>query len=371
MWNRAFRPWFQFSPDDQSAAANGSAPSNQLQAAAAAAESAPSPSTPPPTAAAPSNDTQASQGPPPLSGLREALSPHFGDQALSQFQDDQTLLSHLVSAYQQAQNANRLAPYGEMYLQHADKFQSWLKQEQEREQAAQAQQQSWWKAPEYNPAWINMVEKDEQGNLRAKPGYPPDIPQKLLTALDHQKTFLNDFSFNPIEKLKPGIMEIAKQVAQEMVQQHLGGYQEEVFANNFVQQNSAWLHQRDQAGNVLFDQRTGKPALTAEGQRFARYANQAQQMGISNVEAQRDYAFGMTQRDIALAQLQAGGNAANGQAANRRFLDQRNPNQSGVQPANGQKPAKPPIGTGARNLSRRMMEAMQEEGIQPGQKLIR
>lgn len=345
---------------------------NQLAQAATTQDSTQTATTPPPpvetTTTQQTADTSTAQTASDMVGLRDALKPILGDSVLSQFQDDQAALQHLAATYRQAQQHQQLAPYAQLYLQHADKFNAWMAQEKAATEKAQAEKAAWWKAPEFNREWLNMVERDDQGNVRVKPGYPPDVAQKLLNALDHQKNFLNDFSFDPISKIKPGIEQIAREMAEQIVQQHLSGYQDHVFANNFIQQNSQWLHQRDQTGNVVMDQATRRPMLTPEGQRFSEYLGQAQQIGIQDVRAQEQYALGLTQRDAALAKLNQQGLQQKGEETKQTFLDTHNPNQSGVTPAPG-KSNRPPIGSGTRNLERRMMERMKENGLAAEQKV--
>lgn len=344
---------------------------NTLSQVTSSPDTSSSTSTPAPSQAPPTSTVTA---PPPAAsasdvvGLRDALAPILGNDFRSQFQDDNAALVHLANAYQQAQRASQYEPYVQQYLQHADKFNAWRTEQEAAERAKQAQSQQWWKPPEFNREWLNMVEKDAQGNLRAKPGYPMDVPAKLLAALDHQKNFLNDFSFDPMGKIKPGVEEIATRIAQEIVQKHLGGYQDNVFANNYVQQNASWIYQRDQAGNVMRDPRTGGPAFTEAGQRFGSYVAQAQNMGVSTLQGQQAYAQGMVERDLALAQIKQQGATAQGDQAKQGFLDQRNPSQAAsTRPtaANGSKP----IGTGTRNLEQRMLQNMEANGIQRGQKV--
>lgn len=294
-------------------------------------------------------------------------------------------MEFLARAYQQAQQGNQLAQYGQQYLQmqpYLPQFQAWLQQQQamQRQQQA-AQPQSWWKAPEFDPNWRQKITRDPvTGELKAIPGADPSIVQKYLAAVEHQQGFLDKFAFNPVEAIKPGVEQIARQIAQEMIQQHLGGFQEQTFARGWVEANSSWLHQRDQNNNLVRDV-SGRPQLSPYGQRFAQYVQQAEQGGMRDVTRQRDYALGMIQRDYLAAQYQGQAQQQTaqqqGDAAKQQFLQQAAqpqhvPNRGGQTtqgvPNNGSANGVPMRTT--RDLASAMMQAMGQNGYQPGQSLI-
>lgn len=259
----------------------------------------------------------------PQVSLRDSLKPLLGD-VVTQFQDDEAALHNLALAYKQSQQYQQYAPYLQQYLAHADKFGAYMKEQQAAEQKEQAAKQQWFKAPEYDPAWADKISQDPTtGQWRVKDGYSPDIVNKFLTAVEHQRGFLNKFAFDPIGAIRPGVEQVAAQVAQQLIQQHLGGYRDEVFARNFVDTNSQWLHQRDAAGNVVYNQATRMPELSDDGRRFRDYVLHAQNtLGIGDVHAQQQYALGMVQRDYAIAQLTSQGAQAAGAQAKHNFLAQ-------------------------------------------------
>ena len=156
-------------------------------------------------------------------GVREALK-SLGVDLTGQFQDDQAALAHMAVAYRQSQQMQPFVPYLQQYAQHGEQFQGWLRQQQ---QAAQQPAPSAWKPPEYDPRWVNMVQRNQvTGQLEPAPGAPPDVVQKLQAAEAHRRGFLEKLPFDPMGALKEaGIEGIIRQEAQRIVQEQLGGYQ--------------------------------------------------------------------------------------------------------------------------------------------------
>lgn len=316
--------------------------------------------------------------------VRDALR-GYGLDLTSQFQDDHQALQHLAGLYRQTREQADLARYGQQYLRHASDFQQWQQQRQQAAAQQQQAEQSWWKAPEYDPSWSQKLYKDPaSGELKAVPGADPDLPRKYMAWIDHQRQFMDRFAQDPIAAIRPGVEQLALQVAQQVVQQQLGGYQERQVADGFVQQNSPWLHERDPQGNLVPGP-NGKPALSPLGQRFAAYVGEAEQMGLRGVEQQRRYAMGLVQRDYLSAlysqqgQQQAAQPAPQQQAqadpaeqARQRFLQaQQQQRQSGQQaPPGANTNGAAPAGPGQRGLQELLMREMAANGYQPGQRLI-
>lgn len=269
--------------------------------------------------------------------------------------DDEAVVQQLVQAYQQAQayqsqlaQLQPLAQYGQLAMQHWDKFQDWLRGQQAQQQQAEKPWWSkWWNPPEYNPAWERLVERDPvTGQLRAVQGADPTILPKYLAYHQYQRQMAERLLANPFEFFQEPVQHLARQVAQELIEKHLNHYQDVVFSDQFVQQNSSWLHQRDQAGNVVvagYDPQTGRPipALTPEGKAFAQYVLEAEGMGIRDVRLQQRYATQMLERAIALQRLSQQNATQNGQQLKQQFLQQAAganhvPGQSGsIQPESG------------------------------------
>lgn len=337
-------------------------PSQQIQSASPPQSQAPPPSPVPET---PTSGTGAET--PSFVPVHEAVRGYGYD--LPQGLEGHAALQHLVAEARRSRDLAQHAQYGQEYLRHYDQFQGYLRQQQEAEKAKKEQREGWWKAPEHDPGWTGKLYKDQQtGEIKVLPGNDPSILNKYNAWLGHQQQFLDKFSQDPISAIKPGIEQVARQVAQEIIQQQLGGYQDSQLAGNFVAQNSSWLHERDQAG-----QSTGR--LSPAGQTFARYVREAEGKGLRTVQDQQDYALTKLQRDAAVAAYRAGRAPQQveqrQQDTRQQFADQYNPPRNGSGVAAGAvNVAPPPAGQlGQRDLERQLMAAMRAGGYQAGQQL--
>jgi hypothetical protein len=278
-------------------------------------------------------------------------------------------------AYRAAQQAQQYQPYAQEYMRYAPQFRAWLAAQQQALQAQQAQQQTWWQAPEYNPDWLNQVVRDPVTNeLRVLPGRDPAILAKLHAANEHRAGFLDRFAFDPIAAIKPGIAEVAREVAAQMIQENLGQYQDRSFSNNWVSQNSTWLHARDPQGMLQRDPQTGAPMLSGAGQRFAGYVGALENAGVSNVQAQQALAERLVRGEQALAilaQAMQGQQAQNtGDAQKQAFLAAAAQQAGQGLPANygtaAAQPGAAPRMKNTNDLFRAMLGTFAQAGVQPG-----
>jgi hypothetical protein len=316
------------------AAANGQAPAAGQNPAAAATDAA-ADAAAATTAATPQTWDSA-----------RAYAASLGLQGATQFQDDQQFIQALATQAQQAQAYQQQLQF--LSQQMAGLMAAQRQQAAPPAPAAAPEKPKLWNPPEYQPQWETLVRKDEQGNLQVVPGAPPDLLPKYLAYHNYRKDFANKLLENPVETLNPFIEERAKSIADEAVNKHLKTYQDQVYTDNFISQNSAWLHQRDPQGNVLTNPATGRPVLTPEGARFQEHVLYAErQLGVSDIRKQESYARSMLQRDLALARLQPQQAAQQGAAAAQQVIQQGNraPNRSGslFNPGNpGAQPAQNP-----------------------------
>lgn len=274
-----------------------------------------SPAAPGSTQAAPAAPQQPSW----LQGLRESAGIDLGT-------DEKAALTQLTQRLQQLQQLQQLAPYVASYQQHAPAFSRYL---QEQQRAAQQpapvnpqQPRSWkqqiWNPPEFNRSWLGLLKRDEQGNLTTVPGAPPDVLPRYQAYQQYRQEFAEKFLDNPIDTMEPIIQQIVRAEAQQLVQQSVSQQRDQQFSNNFVEQNTSWLYERDAMGNVaqqqIFNPTTGQyslaPVMSPWGQRFTQYVQQEfaeqQRRGYMDVARQQQVAMAMIQRDYAIAQLRAG-----------------------------------------------------------------
>lgn len=271
-------------------------------AAPVTAEAAPQSS---PSISAPASDAAlAGAAPAPTAAQRDPFFAEFGKvapQLAEQFTSPVALARHL---YEETQRQNErlrelsaFAPYAQQYAANAGEFQAWKRQQDEARRAAVEKQKNWFNPPEYDPAWEQAVYADQTtGELKVRPGYPPDTIQKLAAARQHQRQFVDKLTFDPIGAIRPGLEQVIREVAGQLVQQHLGGHEETTQANEFIQQNASWLFTQDNTGP------NGR-RLSEWGQRFAHYAQEAESLGLAGTQKIQTYAMGMVQRDYAAARL--------------------------------------------------------------------
>lgn len=219
-------------------------------------------------------------------------------------------LQYIVTQLAQARQLQELAPYGQQYLQHADKFQSWLAQQQAAEKAAQAK--SWWQPPEWNSDWRNKIQYDAQtGEIKPAPGTDPSVVQRYLHAMEFRQKFMDDFTTDPIKAIRPGLEEVIRETAQQLIQEQFGQYQSHQQSLGFLDQHKDWIYARDASGRVVMGQ-AGRPELSPLGNRFVEHLRAAHSMGIQEEQQRHNYALRCTQNDLLMAERQR---AAQQQAA--------------------------------------------------------
>jgi hypothetical protein len=385
--------------NNQNPAQQASQPAPASSQSAPPSSPAPAPSSlPPPPPATPAGvagGLGAAQASPPSTppevSVRDFLA-QTGLDLRGQFQDDSAALTYLAQQAQQAaqlqQQMRQIQPYAQEYMQHAAQFQQWLAQQQQAQAQQRQQQQSWWRAPEYDPAWEHQILRDQAGNLVPAPGAPHNVVQKYQEWVSHQRKFLNDFSRDPISTIGPGIEQMVRQMAGQMMQEQMARYQQDSLANDFVRQNAHWLYAQQ---NGQFVMNNGQPQLTPAGQRYAGYVQMMEQVAPQNVQFQHQMARMLLERDVMEARLsqlagqmdgQGGGQQqAPGQAqqpadpalqSKEEFLRRAQSGQRAPAPAGSVAvPAQPnqhiANGMVQRGIAEEMLKQFASEGFQPSQ----
>lgn len=147
-----------------------------------------------------------------------------------------------------------------------------------------------YKAPEFNPAWLSMVEKTPEGDLRLRPGADPAILPKLHAYQNHQAEVAQQLTRDPVAYLKDMIEHVTAEKAQAIVQEQFQKAQGDQYVNTFLKDNSNWLLQADSQGRYITNPATGHAMLSPAGERFLHYMKEAEQYGITNPAAQEKYA---------------------------------------------------------------------------------
>jgi hypothetical protein len=175
-----------------------------------------------------------------------------------------------------------MAQLGQRYQPYAQQIDQWLAQQQ----ASRGQPQRP-RAPEWNPAWRQMVRRNEQGQLVPVGDAPADLPQKYQTAQQHQLEMLDKLAFGgPKAAFGDELQQMIRAEAQAIVQEHLTGYQDRTYAGGVVQENAPWLYQKDGQGNIQTNPLTGQRVFTREGALYFRNVQNLEAQGIRDVRVQ-------------------------------------------------------------------------------------
>lgn len=281
------------------------------------AEATPSPAPSAPTEAA--AQTQTTPETPSYASARDYAARALGYKADS-YADDESFLRALVTGEQtyrrQLDEARQLAQYGHLYLQ----------QQQQPKPADKPDPLARYKAPEFNPAWLSMVEKDEQGNLRVRPGSgaDPAIIPKLHAYQNHQAEVAQQLTRDPVGFLKDMVENIAAEKAQALVQEQFQRHQSEQYVNSFLRDNSSWLLQQDSQGRIVQNPATGQAMLTPAGTRFLHYMQEAERYGITNPAAQEAYATNGLKAELYAPNAQGARAVAEGDKQKQQLLQTMN-----------------------------------------------
>jgi hypothetical protein len=197
----------------------------------------------------------------------------------------------LAYGYRGYENSRPYVEFASQMLPYASEFKQWLADKNATAAKEQAQKQPFHGVPEFDPRWRQQIVRDPQtGELRPANGAPLDVVSKFTKYANWRQDWEDKFSQDPIGALKPGLEEFVRPLVQQAIQDSFQQYRGETFAQNFVQQNSDWLHQRDAQGNVLRDPVTGREVLTPIGAEFGRHVAELERAGIRDLSLQQQIA---------------------------------------------------------------------------------
>lgn len=290
-------------------------------------ETTPVEATPPPTpSAAPTPTPEAStpapaqQTPTPAAPAYESAR-DFAAKALGYkadtYADDESFLRAIIVGEQTLRRQVEEARQREAYLYH--------QQSQPKPAAVdKVDPLARYKAPEFNQAWMTMVEKDAEGNLRLRPGADPSILPKLHAYQNHQAEVAQQLTRDPVAYLKDMVEHVAAEKAQAIVKEQFERSQGDQYVNTFLKDNARWLLQTDSQGRIVQNPATNQAMLTPAGGRFLHYMQEAERYGITNPQAQEAYATNGLKAELYAPAAQASQAVDAGDKQKQALLQQMN-----------------------------------------------
>jgi hypothetical protein len=227
----------------------------------------------------------------------------------SRFADDGAAEAGLREQVRQMQANEHFARVGQQVYPHLSEWQNWQKQQQAAAAAQQAQQNKWWNPPEWNPEWLNMVDRDPTtGQFVPKVGFAPDVASKIEAYRNHRENLINGLAKDPIEFLKPGLEPLIKQMAQQLVQEQLQGFQAETGIKQTLEKNSHWLYEHDEGGAAKLAP-NGQKVLSLPGRIMQQHAQRIESFltsqGVRQFNHEQVFAQALELTRGTLAQMQA------------------------------------------------------------------
>ena len=135
-----------------------------------------------------------------------------------------------------------------------------------------------------NPAWLNQVERNEQGGLTPINGGTPETAAKVQKFLQWKA----EFDANPYKHMESFIDKRVEEKARAINEESSGRMREQLTAEMFVTNNRSWLFEQGK-----FDEK-GSPQLSERGDAFRGYLTEGTNLGLQGQAAQ----------DMAMSRLQ-------------------------------------------------------------------
>jgi|694.fasta_scaffold88449_3 hypothetical protein len=285
-----------------------------------------------------------------------------------QGQDDRAIAARLYNAMEREKAAahklaqyQQILPYAQEYLTHRRPFQEWMQNQSQQTQAnpqvqqaarlqaqqpqpAQQPQQSWWNPPKVRDAYKRYLTKDETGREVISEDAPLDARHELMEYQQYRADFARKFLEDPQSALGPMVENLAKQQAEQIVQERFQMQENESFVANIEEQNRDWL----------FDKQTGN--VTPEGLLVHKFIEEARERGIKGPQARWDYAVAMAERQMLAQAFDEQQSAATNQLQQsaRQFMEQAARPQPPAQPPAPPQPQQP-------DLAKQNMEYLRRE----------
>lgn len=265
-------------------------------------DTVPSYSSPAPAAPATPNTIAAAQDGAPSSGdasSAAAWTEHLrrAGMDVSGFKSPDDLAEAFVRQQNELKSIKPYAEYGQQFMPYAQKIQQLLQGQpaapqqppvpaeapKSREERLREHWNKIWQRPTFDPAWEQMVTRDENGMyVGVNAGIPAHVVQGMNEYRAWQSKALNNLLQDPFElqwkALEPGIQD----VVQEMVQRELNAYRINTDFEELDRQYAPVLYQHDENGKRVVDPITGEYRWTPLGQFCIQKMQELRNMGIND-----------------------------------------------------------------------------------------
>lgn len=297
--------------------------------------------------------------------------------------DDESVLSTLAKSHKEYQGLSAQLPqlrqyadYGRQYAQFRSspdwqQFQEWQQQRTKAQQPATPEKPKW-SAPEYDPRWLQMVDRDESGNLIAKPGVMPDIPHKIMAYAQWKADQEAKFFQNPGDFVYGQLEDRFNKMLEERLNGAMSNFERQQNIRRLEQENSRLLYATDAQGNVMYDV-MGNPMPSEVGTRMTSTVEKVVNAVKSGdaaalVEFAKQYLAGqyalMEHKPAADESAEDKNRNAKGQflKAGVKGGGTKIPNRNGGNPATARKSVG--AGSSSEKFRSMMMAALEAEGIE-------
>jgi len=190
-----------------------------------------------------------------------------------------------------------MAQYGQLWIDHQAK-----QQQQQAPAAAAPNPLARYKAPEYDPRWEHLIQRDPNTGavIGVVAGADPTILPKYHAYRQHRDRVADELLRDPESFLDPLISDrVAKQAAQ-LVEERVAQMQTAQRVEAIVARNRDWAFAKDAKGQQQFNF-DGSPMLTQQGARYKQFVEMTWNAGVKNEQWQDFFARNLLVAEMNMA----------------------------------------------------------------------
>jgi hypothetical protein len=252
------------------------------------------PSQPPPVAADPaaaSPEIDAAAPPPAAAPL--TLSQRVAELGFQGVESEEDAQSRLIEAFQQRDFQAKQLEQRAQQLEELIRLREMAAQQGVQPPAVpptpagQANGSKWWNPPQVNQDQVELYTGPD-GNW--KPETPLEVKQQVERYNAYRKQWLNKLTNDPEQALQPMLEDYFERKWQERQTALEAKTQEEAVVQKFLRE-ADWMYQIDPVSKMPRQDGRGGFLISADGQRFGQYMEEASNLGIPTHAGQIQYAM--------------------------------------------------------------------------------